>query len=176
MSNKIDALRQICKISPLEILCVDETKLDSSFPNSQFRIDGYIFSPYRSDRDNHGGGKIVFIREGLITKRLENLETKISETICLELTVSNKKWFILFAYRPPQENNKYAFFNELNETLSKAVNSYENIIVIGDLNIDVSDPDKDRNNYLSDFVDTFSLSNLINRKTCHKNYLVQQLI
>ena len=57
----------------------------------------------------------------------------------------------------------------MSETLSKAVNSYENITVIGDLNIDVSDPDKDRNNYLSDFVDTFSLSNLINRKTCHKN-------
>ena len=61
------------------------------------------------------------------------------------------------------------FFNELNETLSKAVNSYQNIIVIGDLNIDVSDPDKDINNYLSDFVDTFSLSNLINRKKSHKN-------
>ena len=68
--------------------------------------------------DNHGEGKMVFIREGLITKRLENLEIKISETICLELTVSNKKWFILFAYRSPQENNKYVFFNELNETLS----------------------------------------------------------
>ena len=80
---------------------------------------------------------MVFIREGLITKRLENLETKLSETICLELTVSNKKWFILFAYRPPQENNKHVFFNELNETLSKAVNSYGNLIVIGDLNIDV---------------------------------------
>ena len=53
---------------------------------------------------------MVFIREGLITKRLENLETKLSETICLELTVSNKKWFILFAYRPPQENSKPVFF------------------------------------------------------------------
>ena len=42
LSKKIDALRQICKIYPLEILRVDETKLDSSFPNSQFRIDGYI--------------------------------------------------------------------------------------------------------------------------------------
>ena len=90
LSNKNDALRQICKTAPLEILCVDETKLDSSFPNSQFRIDGYIFHPYRRDRDNHGGGKMVFIREGLITKRLENLETKLSETICLELTTSNK--------------------------------------------------------------------------------------
>ena len=169
LSNKVDALRQICKISPLEILCVDETKLDSSFPNSKFRIDGCIFPPYWRDTDNHGEDKMVFIREGLITKRLGNLETKLSETICLELTVSNKKWFILFGYRPPQENNKYVFFNELNETPSKAVNNCENINVIGDLNIDVSDPDKDRSNYLSDFLDTFSLSNLINRETYHKN-------
>ena len=57
----------------------------------------------------------------------------------------------------------------MNETLSKAVNSYENLIVIGDLNIDVIDPVQDVNNYTSDFVDTFSLSNLINRKTCQKN-------
>ena len=40
---------------------------------------------------------------------------------------------------------------------------------MGDLNIDVSDPVKDENNYLSEFVDTSSLSNLINRKTCHKS-------
>ena len=32
----------------------------------------------------------------------------------------------------------------MNETLSKAVNSYEYVIVIGDLNIDVCDPVKDR--------------------------------
>ena len=62
--------------------------------------------------------------------------------------------------RPPQENNKHVS-NELNETLSKAVNSYENIIVIEDLNIDGSDHNKDRINYLSDFVDTFSLYNLV---------------
>ena len=83
LSNKIDALRQICKISPLEILCVDETKLDSSVPNSRFKIDGYIFPPYRRDRDNHGRGKMVFIREGLITKRLVNLESKLCIYVCM---------------------------------------------------------------------------------------------
>ena len=36
LSNKIDSLRQICKASPLEILCVDQNKLDSSF--SKFSI------------------------------------------------------------------------------------------------------------------------------------------
>ena len=33
---------------------------------------------------------MVFMREDYITKRLENLETKPSETIWLELTLSNK--------------------------------------------------------------------------------------
>ena len=36
------------------------------------------------------GDKIVFITDGLIPKKLENLERKLSETICLELTVCNK--------------------------------------------------------------------------------------
>ena len=55
---------------------MDETKLDSSFPNSQVRTDRYIFIPYRRDRDNHGGDKMIFISRGLITKRFEYLETK----------------------------------------------------------------------------------------------------
>ena len=57
----------------------------------------------------------------------------------------------------------------MNEKLCKAVNSYGNLIVIGDLHVDVSGSGKDRNNYLSGFVETFWLSNLINRKTCHEN-------
>ena len=33
---------------------------------------------------------MVYIRDGIIAKRLENLGGKYSETICLELTVSKK--------------------------------------------------------------------------------------
>ena len=57
--------------------------------NSQPKIDGYIFPPNWRDRDSYGGVKMDFVRESFITKRLENLEAKLSETICLELTVSN---------------------------------------------------------------------------------------
>ena len=54
-----------------------ETKLDDSFPDSQFKINGYQFPFLRKDRDNKGGGKIVFLRQGLIINRLKQLETKI---------------------------------------------------------------------------------------------------
>ena len=67
-----------------------------------------------------------------------------------------------------KQSSEYAWA-ECGSEYAKAVNNYENLIVIGNLNIDVSDPDKGRNNYLSDFVDTISLTNLTNRKTCRKS-------
>ena len=51
------------------MLCIDETKLDNSFPDSLFKIDGYQFSTFRQDRNAKGGGKIVFIRHELIFKK-----------------------------------------------------------------------------------------------------------
>ena len=87
--------------APIDILCIDETKIDDSFPDSQFQIESYQFPPFRRDQNSKGGGKIVYVRQGLITKRLKNFESKTIETICIELTISKKKWCILFAYRPP---------------------------------------------------------------------------
>ena len=81
------------------------------------------------------GGKIVFIKQVLTVNRLKHLETKMSETIFLELTISSKKWILVFAYRPANEANKQLFFNELTESLSKAVSNQKNILLMGDLNI-----------------------------------------
>ena len=116
LQHKIDSLREISKKSSLEIICVDETKPDESFPDCQIKIDGYQFPAFRRDRDKHKGGKVVFVKEGLIVNWIKEFETNKSETICLELTVSNKKWFIMYAYRPLNETNKKVLFDELNET------------------------------------------------------------
>ena len=37
----------------IDILLITETKIDSSFPNSLFQIDGYT-TPYLFDRDSDG--------------------------------------------------------------------------------------------------------------------------
>ena len=92
-------LTEICFKTSIDNLCVDETKLCSSYPNAQFHIDGYQFPPFRKDRNKYRGGKVVYIRDGIIAKCLENLEGKHIETICLEFTVSKKN--LTFAYRPP---------------------------------------------------------------------------
>ena len=35
----------------------------------------------------------------------------------------------MFGYRPPIESNKLTFFNEVSNTLNKAVKKYDNILV-----------------------------------------------
>ena len=88
--NKIIYLRALVSKAPIDIFCTDETKIDESFPNSQLFIENYRFPPYRRDRNSKGGGKIVYVREGLFSKRLKNLESKNTETICIEVTISKK--------------------------------------------------------------------------------------
>ena len=44
-----------------DILLISETKIDSSFSTAQFHIDGYII--YRSDRNENGGGLLLYIRD-----------------------------------------------------------------------------------------------------------------
>ena len=69
LRNKIDDLREVCKKVQIDILCIDETKLDNSFPNIQFKIKGYQSPFHRRVRDNRGRGKIVFIKQGLIVNK-----------------------------------------------------------------------------------------------------------
>ena len=54
----------------MHVLCIDETKLDKSFPDAQFHIEGYQYLAFRKDRNKNGGGKILYVKEELICKRI----------------------------------------------------------------------------------------------------------
>ena len=70
---------------------------------------------------------------------------------------------VYFAYCPPNFN-KGEFFKEISNTFSKALKCYDNIVLAGDLNIDLLHPSKDTSDHLSDLLDVFNLKNL--EKTC----------
>ena len=75
--NKFDCLVQQI-IGNVDILMVSETKLDNSCPVGQVLIDGYG-PPIRLDRDIHGGGLMLFIRDDIPCKLL-SLENKLMES------------------------------------------------------------------------------------------------
>ena len=164
LRNKIVDLREIILELSLDYLVLCETKIDESFPTAQFYIKGYEVR-IRRDRDKHGGGLIEFLKNGFISKRLKEYETKQSESICSELTIANRKWIRLNIYRPPNPNNKNTFFDEITARLSKAAGKYENIIIMGDFNIDIKNKGLG-NGKLDTFCDLFDLTNLIHSETC----------
>ena len=47
-------LREVLSDAPIYVLWVDETTLDSSFPDHQFKIKGYQLPPFRRDRNSKG--------------------------------------------------------------------------------------------------------------------------
>ena len=58
-----------------------QTKLDSPYPGAQFKIPCYQHPLSCKDRNKNGGGKVVFIKEGLITKRQRFLERYFWNTL-----------------------------------------------------------------------------------------------
>ena len=60
-ASKFVQLREIIGKN-LDILTIQETKLDSSFPDEQFILNGYS-KPYRLDRNRYGGGVLIYVRE-----------------------------------------------------------------------------------------------------------------
>ena len=97
--NKIADVQIFIQNIPLDYLVLSETKLDESFPNAQFNLDGYELGA-RRDRDKNGGGLIMFVKRGIICKRISDFELSFSECICSEHIISKSRWFCLSICRP----------------------------------------------------------------------------
>ena len=160
---KITELREILTKSNLEILTVSETKLDDQFPDNLFHVDGYHI--FRRDRNSFGGGLMTFIKSDIPSRRREQFESTHIKMTCVEITISKRKWAVISVYRPPRSSIN-TFFSELTKFLDIIIDNYENLLILGDLNIDSSDSQDQGINAFHDFCDVFDLRNLIKGKTC----------
>ena len=87
LASKIDDLRIIIDKN-LDILTIQETKLDSSFPDSQFSINGFKNPPYRLDRNRRGGGVLIYIREDIPSRKLtKHSFNKPNESLFIEINL-----------------------------------------------------------------------------------------
>ena len=158
-------LKEIVKNILPDYFVIAETKLDESFPSNQFKIDDYEIRN-RKDRNKNGGGLIEYVRKGVICRETNKFCLINHESVCSELTIRNKKWLILSVYRPPKNSNLKSFFEELISTLNKVFSKYENVIVMGDINIDFHNPQDIGLKDVINLCETFNLTDLIKDKTC----------
>jgi hypothetical protein len=94
---KYDEIKDILLDKVVDCLIISETKLDSSFKDSIFEVDGYKLQ--RRDRTDHGGGIATFMRADIPSRRRFDIECKTLENIVYEVTIDKTKWLIYAIYR-----------------------------------------------------------------------------
>ena len=88
------------------------------------------------------------------SNRKQDLESKLIEILSVEITVKKGKWMVHTVYRPPSSDLALFF-------------KYENLLILGDVNIDLSDQTKipkPKKEFLHELYDTYDLYNLMYTK------------
>ena len=102
--NKFDSLIYMLDKN-IDTFLISETKLDDSFPSAQFKIEGFI-TPYRYDRNDKGGGFLLYIREDIPSRLLKSKSQCNVKSLSVEINSKKRKWFLNCSYNPQKINFK----------------------------------------------------------------------
>ncbi|CAB4039134.1 Neuroendocrine convertase 1, partial [Paramuricea clavata] len=163
LPNKFVEIKEWLRCGVFDILSIQETKIDKTFPNFRFYVEGFKY--FRRDRKKGGGGIIVYIKESIIAQQ-KKIACKQLETILLQLRIGQRQFALISAYKPPSVDNS-AFTTELSMVLDEAFLLSENIVCTGDLNSDLLQPlsNNKQGKFLLDICDICDLDSLINKPT-----------
>ena len=135
---------------PLDILSINESRLDETISTDVVSIPGYelIFK----NRNRMGGGVAIYYRSILNIKNRQDLIPANVEAVCLEVTrPKSKPILITSVYRPP--NSQMELFNEIESLFQNLDNEHKEQIIVGDFNCDLlQDNLKNHTKRLNDIV------------------------
>ena len=113
--NKFEELKLINQTAQASIIILTETKIDSSYPNSQFKMTNYRL--HRNDRKK-GGGILAYVRSGLGARRLDTPKAfKTLEPLVLDVNLGGKDIVLVGLYRTSTRKNEPNYFSQLKDEL-----------------------------------------------------------
>ena len=128
--NKFEGLKNLIH-GKVDLLILSETKINDSFTTNQFLIEGFSPPPppFRKDRDAHGGGLVIYVREDIPSNLLkpQTLPENI-EAIFIELNLKNNKWLLIGGYNPNKNSISY-FLNRISHEIDTKLHKYENLLL-----------------------------------------------
>ena len=118
-----------------DFICLSETYLDSSTPDSLLEIDGYNLIPADHPDNIKRGGVCIYYKESLPVRVLSLPYLK--EALLLEMIDNNKKIIVSVIYRSPSQSNREfnSFLSSFEQLLSKISKRKRTVFIItGDFN------------------------------------------
>lgn len=129
LNNKIDEFRLTFENSGIDIVCVSETWLNETTPDSLIMLRDYRV--YRADRKTHAGGVAIFVKCGIKCKFLtKGGSGDLVEHLFLEISMGESKLLVGCVYRP----SRLISFEGFTTKLEAIGVEYEDAIIVGDFN------------------------------------------
>ena len=147
-------------ITKLDLLCICETWLDDTIQDSEIHVDG--FSVVRKDRNRHGGGVLIYVKNGIIFRSISCHQQADVEAVFI---VINEKAPVIIGslYRPP--NVPTAYMDSLLDCIEELNLNYDNMILLGDLNCDYFKRDSQNMNIFTFLESAYKMSQLVTAPT-----------
>ena len=143
-------------------MVISEQKLDSFFPNSQFKINGYKI--FRHDQNRYGGHLLLYVNEEIPCEILNKQAASSStEIIAMQFFQTKRKWVLLGIFKSPKQDIS-EFLEAMNVLLNRSTKTYENIITLGDFNMAVE------NLQLNLFMQLHDMFHLIHEPNCFQSH------
>ena len=164
LHKHIDELRICLNDREVDILAINETRLDSDFPKELISIYGYNW--IGRDRNRHGGGIGFYIRDMLNYRVRSDLNNTDIEVLTIEISKYKTKPFLITTwYRPP--NTPIEKFQEFEKPLQYIDLEDKESIILGDLNCDLISKDTNdcNSNELNFITNMYQYKQLIQEPT-----------
>lgn len=124
--------------------------------NSKYTLNGFN-AEFMNRNERKGGGIAIFIKNELKYERI-NVETTTYECIRIKILEEKKKLkYVDGVYRPPKLNKK-RFIEEMGNNIEQ-LGKKRDIVILGDMNIDISKSEK---NHVKDYLEMLASHGLMN--------------
>ena len=135
LHSKLDEIKILLYEQPnIDIICLCETFLTDKFPDEELVLDNYQL--FRKDRNTHGGGLVIYVKNNLICKSRDDLQVNGIEALLLEVKHEYQKpFFLAYTYRPPSSNHTWTL--EFENILEQIYIENKEIVLLGDFNINL---------------------------------------
>ena len=162
----IDELKIFISTNTVDVLAINETKLDSTIDNQEVNLPGYeIIRNDRKLNGRKGGGVCIYIRCSLNYILRDDLQAENLENLVIQVNKLRSKPILISTwYRPP--DTPTAIFDNFKEFIGKMDSTGYEIFLLGDFNTDVTpNVNTSNSNKLKAIFSTFGLEQLITEPT-----------
>src|SRR5437867_7449082 len=175
--DKPAVLQEFLSDHSIDILALTETWLTpETLPSTLNSLTPPGYSIIHSPRPQGKGGGLGLIFRSYLKVSTVSLPLFASfESLCVRLTIASTSFTLLVIYRPPSSNSTL-FQAEFSTLLEDLISTPSELIITGDFNLHVDDPNSCSGSSFLSLLDTFGFSQLVSFPTHIAGHTLDLLI